>query len=178
MVRKMICFVAAVALATPALAVGKPGDVSWGKANVSYASYNEDAQQCANQAYGVSVMMKRDTAEALGAIQRASYYSLFSSLAFNGPDGQRAMIEAVSPDRVMFRNTNYEGLFDHAAWVDVVEQLQQVVDSCLTARGYHRFRLSGGQRERLHRLKPGTMEREHFLHALGSDPRVISAQAI
>lgn len=178
MVRQILPLALAAALIQPAYAAGKPGDVSWGKANVSYASYNEDAQQCANQAYGVPVMMKRQTAEALGAVQRASFYAFFNSQAFYGPDGQRAMIEAVSPDRVTFRNTNYEGLFDHAAFVDVVEQLQQVVDSCLSARGYHKFRLTDGQRATLHRLKQGTREREHFLHTLGSDPRIIAAQAI
>jgi len=162
----------------PAFAVGKPADVSWGKPNVAFASYNADAQQCAQRAFGVTVAMKPQTAEALGALQAMSLYSFISSWNFYQHGGPMAAAEAVRPDRVPFRNTNYEGMFKHAAWVDVVEQLQQVVDTCLIERGYRKFRLTDAQRAVLRQLKAGTAERQHYLHSLGANPQVLAAQRI
>lgn len=183
MVRRFVALALSAALvAGPAVAVGKPGDVSWGKPNVSYATYNADAQQCANRAFGVKVGMKTATAEALGVIQSAAFYSFFDSQNFyanrNSEAGNAAMVDAVRPDHVVFRTTNYQGLFEHAAWVDIVEQLQQVVDTCLLERGYQKFRLTDAQRDQLRRLKMGTAEREHYLHDLGSNAAVLATQHI
>ena len=162
----------------PAFAVGKPADVSWGKPNVAFASYNADAQQCAQRAFGVTVGMKPQTSEALGVLQGMSLYSFITSWNYAQHGGPMAAADAVRPDHVPFRSTDYEGMFKHAAWVDVVEQLQQVVDTCLTERGYHKFRLTDAQRDMLRRLKGGTAEREHYLHSLGSNPQVLAAQRI
>ncbi|WP_162875540.1 hypothetical protein [Sphingomonas crusticola] len=184
MVRRFVAIttLSAALLASPALAVGKPGNISWGKPNVTYATYNADAQQCANRAFGVKVGMKTSTAEALGAIQFAAFYSFFDSQNFyanrNSEAGNMMAVDAVRPDRVPFRTTLYKGMFDHAAWVDIVEQLQQVVDSCLVERGYQKFRLTDAQRNRLNRLRMGTAEREHYLHNLGSNPEVLASQRI
>src|SRR6186997_2460307 len=50
---------AALALAaSPALAVGKRGNESWGRPGVSLASYHDDALECANRAYGIEVEME------------------------------------------------------------------------------------------------------------------------
>lgn len=167
----------AALLAAPAAARAKPENVSWGKPNVAYASYNEDALQCANRAYGVNAQILPQTAEALGALQAMSLYSFFTDWNARDHGGSRAA-DAVRPDRVPFRNTTYTGMYRHAAYVDVVEQLQVVVDRCLMEKGYRKFRLTEQQMERLHRLKQGTAERQHFLHGLGSDPIVLTAQAI
>ena len=184
MVRRFVAFSAlsAALLASPAFAVGKPGDVSWGKPNVSYAAYNADAQQCAGRAFGVKVGMTTRTAEALGALQFAAFYSFFDSQNFyanrNTEGGNAMLVESVRPDRVPLRTTLYQGVHDHAAWVDIVEQLQQVVDTCLVERGYQKFRLTDDQHDQLRRLKIGTPEREHYLHTLGSNPQVLAAQHI
>lgn len=184
MVRRFIALTAlsATLAAGPAIAVGKPGDVSWGKPHVTYAAYNADAQQCADRAFGVKVGMKTSTAEALGALQFAAFYSFFDSQNFyasrNTEAGNAMLVESVRPDRVTFRTTTYQGLHDHAAWVDIVEQLQQVVDTCLIERGYQKFRLTDAQHDQLRRLKTGTAEREHYLHNLGSNPDVLAAQRI
>ena len=116
MIRRLAALSAlsAALLASPAIAVGKPGDVSWGKPNVSYAAYNADAQQCANRAFGVKVGMTTRTAEALGVLQSASFYSFFDSQNFyatsNGQASNAALVEAVRPDRVVFRTTTYQGM--------------------------------------------------------------------
>lgn len=177
--RRIIAFSALAALlAVPAAARAKPENVSWGKPYVPYASYNEDAQQCANRAYGVNAQMLPKTAEALGALQAISFYSFFTDWNARNQSGAPSAADAVRPDHVPFRNTTYTGMYRHAAYVDVVEQLQAVVDRCLMERGYRKFRLTGQQMEQLHRLKHGTPEREHYLHGLGSDPIVLAAQAI
>jgi hypothetical protein len=141
-------------------------------------SYNADAQQCAQRAFGATVGMKPQTSEALGALQAMSLYSFITSWNYAQHGGPMAAAEAVRPDRVPFRNTSYEGMFKHAAWVDVVEQLQQVVDSCLMERGYRKFRLTDAQRDALRRLKAGTAERQHYLQSLGSNPQILVAQRL
>ena len=179
MVSRIVAFgTIAALLAAPAIARGKPGNVSWGKPNVPYASYNQDSQQCANRAFGVNAQMLPKTAEALGAIQAMNLYSFFSYWESRDHGGGTYAAAAVRPDRVPFRNTSYTSLFQHSAYVDVVEQLQAVVDRCLVERGYHKFRLTNAQMDRLQRLKAGTAEREHYLHSLGSDPSVLATQAI
>jgi hypothetical protein len=178
MIRTVVALTVASALAAPAFAVGKPTGVSWGKPNVSYARYNADAQQCANMAFGVSAPMQPATAEALGAQQAMALYSFFSEWSARDHGGDMAAAYAVRPDHVPLRSTTYTGMFEHAAFVDVVEQLQAVVDRCLMERGYQKFRLTDGQRAQLRQLKTGTAEREHFLHRLGANPEVLAAQRI
>ena len=177
--RSIIAFGAIAALlAAPAAARAKPENVSWGKPYVGFASYNEDAQQCANRAFGVKAQMLPKTAEALGVLQGMSFFSFFADWAARNQAGGANISDAVRPDHVPFRNTTYTTLFRHAAYVDVVEQLQAVVDQCLVERGYRKFRLTAQQMQQLRRLKHGTPEREHFLHSLGSDPIVLTTQAI
>jgi len=178
MIRTVVALTVATALAVPAFAVGKPASVSWGKPNVSYASYNADAQQCANMAFGVDAPMQPATVEALGAQQAMALYAFFSFWSARDHGGDMAAAYAVRPDKAPLRSTTYTSLFEHAAYVDVVEQLQAVVDRCLTERGYQKFRLTNAQRDQLRQLKMGTAEREHFLHRLGADPEVLAAQRV
>ncbi|MBV9882402.1 MAG: hypothetical protein JO276_05280 [Sphingomonadaceae bacterium] len=149
--------------ASPALAVGKRADVSWGRAGVGLAAYHSDALDCANRAYGVDVAMRPygPAAAAFGA------YLL-----------PAAVWTSLTPGRVPVYSTDYVEGYRHAAWVDTVQQLQAVVDSCLTERGYRRFRLTSAQMRRLRGLAQGSAEREAYLHSLGSDAQVLSAQGI
>jgi hypothetical protein len=61
--------------------------------------------------------------------------------------------------------------------VDITDQLQAILDGCLTERGYQRFKLTDAQMDQLHQLAQGSAERERFLYSLGSDPEVLAAQA-
>jgi hypothetical protein len=156
--------ISALALAaTPALAVGKRNDVSWGRAGVSLASYHEDALDCANRAYGVQVQMQP--------------YGPASS-AWAGAFLPAAIWTSLTPGRIPIYTTTYVEGYRHAAWMDTVEQLQAVVDSCLTEKGYQRFRLTSGQLRTLRHFQQGSGEREQFLHSLGSNAQVLSAQAL
>jgi hypothetical protein len=149
--------------ATPAHAVGKRGNESWGRAGVSLATYHNDALDCANRAYGVDVQMR-----PYGPI----------SAWFGASWMPAAIWTSLTPGRVPIYSSDYVEGYRHAAWMDTVEQLQAVVDSCLTERGYQRFRLTSAQVRTLRRLQQGSAEREQFLHSLGSSAQVLSAQAI
>ena len=149
--------------ASPALAVGKKANVSWGRAGVSLAAYHSDALDCANRAYGVNVQMQ-------------PYGPTFAGFGFSFLPA--AVWTSLTPGRVPFYSTDYVEGYRHAAWVDTVAQLQTVVDTCLTERGYQRFRLTAAQMRTLRGLAQGSAEREAYLHSLGSDAQVLSAQAI
>jgi hypothetical protein len=149
--------------ASPALAVGKRSDQSWGRAGVSLASYHNDALDCANRAYGVNVQMR-------------PYGPTFAGFGFSVLPA--AVWTSLTPGRVPIYSTDYVEGYRHAAWMDTVEQLQAVVDTCLSERGYQRFRLTSAQMRTLRHLEQGSAEREQFLHSLGSNAQVLSAQAI
>jgi hypothetical protein len=154
----------ALALASsPALAVGKKNDESWGRAGISLAAYHGDALDCANRAYGVNVEMRP--------------YGPASS-AWAGAFLPAGIWTSLTPGQIPIYTTTYVEGYRHAAWMDTVEQLQAVVDSCLTERGYQRFRLTSAQMRTLRGLRHGSAEREQFLHSLGSNPQVLSTQAL
>ncbi|HEY0413528.1 MAG TPA: hypothetical protein VGD66_10330 [Allosphingosinicella sp.] len=161
--KSLLAISAATALAlvaTPAPAAGKSNDVSWGKPDIPFAVYQGDALECANRAYGVSVVPR--------------------------PYGPVAFDSAVIPAAVslnidtrqapIYTSTYIEGRH-HALVLDTIEQLQAAVDSCLLEKGYSRFRLTPDQRSALRRLGKGSDARAQYLHRLGSDPRVLAAQA-
>jgi hypothetical protein len=170
--RSAILGIAAVTLAAgPALAAGKPHNVSWGRANVSFADYNRDAQQCAAKTFGVTLHLSPQTAHDLDMVANGSLMSLL------GTAGVTPEV-ALSPTHVHFYSTTYVETYKHATRVDFTDQLQAILDTCLAGRGYHRFRLTDAQMDQLHELAQGSAEREHFLYSLGSDPDVLAAQAI
>ena len=153
---------AVIALASsPAVAVGKRSSESWGRAGVSLAAYHNDALECANRAYGIQVQMR-----PYGATDAS-----FGVLPF-------ALWANMTAGRVPIYTTTFAEGFRHAALMDTVEQLQSVVDSCLTERGYQRFRLTSAQSRALRHLPQGSAEREQYLHRLGSDAQVLHTQSI
>jgi hypothetical protein len=162
--RLAILGLSALALAsTPALAVGKKANVSWGRAGVSLTAYHSDALTCANRAYGVQVQMR-------------PYGPTFA--AFGAGWLPAAVWTSLTPGSIPFYSTDYIEGYRHAAWMDTVEQLQAVVDSCLVEHGYQRFRLTSAQMRTLRTLPHGSAERERFLHSLGADAQILNAQAI
>jgi hypothetical protein len=168
---------AALACASPAVAARKPANVSWAKPGVSFDDYRRDTLECANTTYGLDVSMKPDTVVALAGLNTAALAGLVSGLDgrladggsyVGGARGYTAAMTMIDPRRVVFRNTTYTGTFRHAAYADVTDQLQSVLDYCLTQRGYTRFKLSADQRKQLRHYPKGTEQRAHFLHALSA----------
>ncbi|WP_267414388.1 hypothetical protein [Sphingomonas sp. GC_Shp_4] len=168
---------AALACASQADARRKPSDVSWAKPGVSFDDYRRDTLECANTTYGLDVSMKPETVVALSGQNTAALAGFVSGLDpklsgsgsyAGGASGYIAAMNMVDPGRVVFRNSNYTGMFRHAAYVDVTDQLQAVLDFCLTRRGYTRFKLSADQRQQLRHHPRGTEARARFLHALSA----------
>jgi hypothetical protein len=161
---------AAVAALSVAL-IGAPADAmkvkkhdeSWGKPGVSFAQYRADALECANRTYGVQVKLNPMPPMPTG----------FYGVAL--PNGEWLDLE---PGRVMIYTTTLVEGIRHAAWMDVSEQLQRVLDTCLVGKGYTRFRLTAGQMQQLHHLKRTSPERQQFLYRLGSDAAVVLPQKI
>ena len=162
--RLAILGLSALALASaPAVAVGKKADISWGRAGVSLATYHADALECANRAYGVQVQMR-----PIGPMGTGYLGIVLPAAVWTG----------LTPGQVPVYTSTYAEAYRHAAWMDTVEQLQAVVDSCLVEKGYQRFRLTAAQMRVLRTLPHGSAERERYLHGLGADPHVLSAQGV
>lgn len=169
--------VAILACPSQADAKRKPADISWGKHGVSFDDYRRDTLECANTTYGLDVSVKPETVTALSSQNSAALAAVISGLErkpsgggsyADGAAGYAAAMASIDPRRVLYRNSSYTELVRHAAYVDVTDQLQAVLDFCLTQRGYRRFRLSADQRRQLRQYRPGTEERAHFLHALST----------
>ena len=167
----MLGIVAIALTATPAYAAGKPHNLSWGRANVSFADYNRDAQQCAAKTFGVTLHMSPETARDLDMVGNGSL------MAMLGTAGVTPEI-ALSPTHVHLYSTTYVETYKHAMRVDITGQLQAILDGCLIQRGYQRFKLTDAQMDQLHGLTPGSAERERYLYSLGSDPDVLTLQAL
>jgi hypothetical protein len=165
MLRLAIAGAAMLALASPAaMADGKKKrNESWGKAGVSFVDYTADSLTCANQAYGVDVKVK-------------PYGPL--GTGWNDVSLPPAVWTKLTPGDVLVYTTTYVEGYKHAARLDVVEQLQTVVDGCLTGKGYSKFQLTGAQMQQLRTLKMGSEERARFLYSLGSDANVLQAQGV
>lgn len=159
----MVGLAAAALSAAPAFATGKPQNVSWGRPGVSFETYQADALECANQAYGVDVQMR-----PFGP----------AASAWNGTFLPAAVWTSLTPGQIPVYTSTYVEAYRHAAWMDVVDELQMVVDHCLTQKGYQQFRLTSAQMDTLRRYRQGTSERARYLHGLGADAHVLAAQAL
>src|SRR6185503_13244386 len=123
--------------ATPALAVGKGRDVSWGRAGVSFDQYRADALECGNRAYGVEVEVPQYNAAVAGW----GVASLPSSVWIG-----------LNPGRVYLYSSELADSYRNFVRWHTVDQLQAIVDSCLVEKGYQRFRLTSDQMRTLRRL--------------------------
>jgi hypothetical protein len=171
--RSLLLGLAAVSLTAtaPAFAAGKPRNVSWGQIGVSFAAYNRDAQQCTAGTQGVTLSLSPQTAHDLAVFGNGSLMGLF------GIEGI-SPATALSPSHVRFYSSTYAETYKHALRMDFTDQLQAILDQCLTERGYRPFRLTKAQMNRLHDLARGSAERARYLYSLGSDPAVLISQAL
>lgn len=150
----------AAGLADAASAAPRPQQ-SWGKAGVSFEDYRKDAVECGRSAYYADVS-QTEQAQAFvrGTRQLESTDGMpLDMLELARRYGQ--IQQSVRPERRIR---------------ELREGLQQVLEICLTKRGYSRFALTDEQRRKLGRLKKGSPERHRFLHSLASNPQVLRMQ--
>ncbi|RSU46718.1 hypothetical protein [Sphingomonas sp. S-NIH.Pt15_0812] len=177
---QLLLIPAALLTAMPVEAGPKPASISWAKPGVSFDAYRQDTLDCANRTYGLNVSMKPRTASALAALNNAQLTAIVTGLNTGsqvgsqdyqgGADGYRAVMNVVAPGRTLLRTSTYTETFRHAAYRDVVDQLQSVLDYCLMSRGYHRFTLRRSDMAALRRLPTGSEERARYLHGLAAAP--------
>lgn len=151
-------------VSTPADALKvKKRDESWGKPGVTFVQYRADALECANLTYGAPITL--NDLPAVGAGYQAAFLPV-------------SLASKLTPGSVQIWTTTLVEGVKHAAWMDISEQLQRVLDTCLVEKGYTRFRLTAGQMQRLDRLKQESPERQQYLFRLGSDAAVVVPQKI
>ena len=143
--------------------------VTWGKAGVSLDEYRADSIACASEAYYLDVSNTTAAQRLVSASRqlqtiedtRPRPMNLDESISYGADIGNT--LNHYRPDR------QFEAIEDIQ---------QQTLDTCLTQRGYHQFRLTDSQRQELRRLDRGTEERRAYLHSLAADAEVLRQQSL
>jgi len=166
--RYLLAGLCAVALSTSAFGASEPRE-SWGKTGVSLVQYQDDAVSCARRAYyqdvaqtdGAKRLVEASRRiDSLASIATGTDYQYYDNLAVSAI---ARTVAAARPDK---------------AFREVGALQQSTLDTCLTQRGYVRFRLTEDQRHRLGKLRNGSPERRAYLHSLASDAAILAAQHI
>ncbi|MEO6218491.1 MAG: hypothetical protein ABIO86_20865 [Sphingomonas sp.] len=166
--RYLLAGLCAVTLSTSALGASEPRE-SWGKTGVSLVQYQDDAVSCASRAY------YQDVAQTDGAkrlVEASRRIDGLASIATGGsfPYYDDPAVSAIARTVAAARPDK--------AFHEVGALQQSTLDTCLSQRGYVRFRLTEDQRQRLGKLRNGSPERRAYLHSLASDAAVLAAQHI
>ena len=164
--------IAAMLATPPALAATRVPHDSWGKPGISLDQYRADAAACTAQGYFKDVS---GTKAAQAFIRGSRELDDATQSNFQPAPGEdpteaaliyaghmQAIVHGVNPEKQM---------------ADIAALQQRVVDTCLVARGYRRFRLSEAQRHDLAKLAIGSTARRQYLFRLASDPAVLTQQA-
>jgi hypothetical protein len=161
---------------------------AWGKKDVSMLDYRTDAGQCAIIA--VTLATEGNGANTAGGIsgqnspvprQGPSGSDVARSAGPNGPGpvasnpsaGGPTYRDSASPDFVS-RAANQQRDQEMAAQ----RARKAALRFCLASRGYTEFELTAEQRAALSKLPQGSDERREYLYKLGTDPDVLSRQAV
>lgn len=159
-----LIFVCGLAAAS-ASAAHRQSDISWGKHGVSLEEYWIDGAMCSYQAVSHDLSDTPQARRLVRASRRLEHIEgqWGTPTAYSSAIEHRRIVDGVQPERLFGQ---------------VAEIQQEVLDACLTERGYRQFRLTDAQKRHLRRLEPGSTERRAFLHRLGSDPEVLRIQGI
>jgi hypothetical protein len=177
----VICIVAGLATAAGAQAPSRAAlqQASWGKAGVSLEDYRADAAACEREAVNLDIS-NMGAARTRVAASRA-INAVFAGEWMYAPAASASGVGGGMFDRGGIGHDIQQVV--HTYRVD--EQLAEiaglqyrVLQACLAGRGYRQFRLRADQAARLHRLRHGSAARRAYLHSLGSDPEIVSRQAL
>ena len=143
--------------------------VTWGKAGVSLDEYRADSIACASEAYYL------DVSSTTAAQQLVSASRQLQTIEDTRPRPMN-MDESISYGADIGNTLNH---YRPDRQFEAIEDIQQqTLDTCLTQRGYHQFRLTDSQRQELRRLDRGTEERRAYLHSLAADAEVLRQQSL
>jgi hypothetical protein len=131
--------------------------LSWGKSGVSYEVYRADATACLRAAASTD-LTGTEPAEALALASRRI------EAAMNADVWAVAEVTDMARPDLRIRQAR--------------DILQERLNHCLVAHGYHRFRLTDAQRRQLNHFSLRQPERQVYLHSLASDPQILSSQSV
>jgi hypothetical protein len=167
---------------------GSGPQTAWGKKDVSMLDYRTDAGQCAvlaassnpqsdasKQAGGISGQNGGvpNVPKASGAADAAKGQQSGNSTSTPAGGDGGMYRDSASPDfvnRAVMQQRNQE-MADQRARADALK-------SCLVNRGYSEFALTPEQRAQLDKLPQGSDARRDYLYKLGTDPEVLTKQAV
>jgi hypothetical protein len=157
---------------------------AWGKNGVSLLDYRTDSGQCQ------VIAATRDTEHGNGANTAGGINGSNNSASMPAASGSASASSATSgaaggtPAAGTYRDSANPDFVNRAAMqqrsVEMAEQRARndALKSCLSNRGYTEFELTAEQRAELAKLPQGSDERRAYLFKLGTDPQVLSKQAV
>jgi hypothetical protein len=190
----VLCGAFALALtASPAAGKPKPVD-TWGRANVNYETYRNDALECGLVGYYADVSQTEQARMFVGATRQlesidntnlAAPSATAASMGSGGSQGgdqSPNVASSAAAGAGIEQARRYEqvrrGIRPERRMDELKQGMTAMVEDCLAARGYIQFRLTDDQREALSRLDRGSDERRHYLHSLASSAEVLESQAL
>jgi hypothetical protein len=96
----------------------------------------------------------------------------------NGPGGLASGGAIVYSGSASPEDANQAAMQQRAQEMSAKRAQKLGVERCLVSRGYKQFKLTPEQAAHLAKLPEGSAERREYLHSIGSDPAVISAQSL
>lgn len=172
---------ASIALAACATNAAQPqAATSWGKANVTLADFRADAAVCELRGATAGDNARSGNLEGAGS---SSDYSRSQAGAGGSAQGGGNDVTPVGTHGAEV-GTNMYDVASRAQYEAALRRRnaaaaqQAAVNQCLTEHGYRQFRLTAEQSAHLATLAAGTDARRAYLHQLGSDPAVLSAQGL
>ena len=171
----LICIAAGLATAAAAEAPSRAAlrHLSWGKAGVTLEDYRADASACAHEAANLDIA-NTSAAKSLVAASRAIDTAYSNAWMYWPARGGGLIAGSIGHD---IQQVMHAYRVDQQ-FADISDLQYRTLDTCLTARGYRRFRLSADQEAQLGHLRRGSEARRAYLHSLGSDPQILSRQAL
>ena len=189
---RLAALAAAALLATPApLAAAPAPEFSWGKTGITIEQYRRDAVECGRKGYYRDVSgtnaarIFRNASHQIDAVSDSggATVSMWDtrSLDSGGGTSLNARVEQ-APVQLVERSQRVgrlvAGTRPEKRMAEVRVYLEEAVTTCLTERGYSRFRLTREQRAKLRHLHLGSPERHAFMFSLASNPEVLAKQAV
>ncbi len=167
-------------IAAPASAADTPR-ASWGRAGVTIDQYRADAVECGRAGLATDVADMKAVKTLIEASRQLDAVLTSQPAGGAAPPpnpsaGGMLEVDPATLNTAQQVSRITENANPRARFREVRTALQTTTDQCLTDKGYVRFNLTRGQRERLEKLRRGTPERHAYLHALASDADVLARQ--
>lgn len=153
--------------------------VAWGKANISYDQYRDEALECgkvglaADIDHSDPVNTLRTAATQLSEVDQR-WSMAHGSNAITWPNSGN-QIQADAMARAQEEQSIEMGAQPKTQYARIKDLMFVEVRKCMTARGFSRFALTEAQRAEMSALKGKDLRRQ-YLYKLASNPEVLDKQ--